>query len=595
MRDPSLKENPFLAEYDEWDLWCYKNVIDYDDPAVAEYAEGKHPDWVALDGGIDSNGWLVPQSASLEEAMEYLLGYYPRYGGSGDGCAASLTAVGPMDEETKTALLEMRSRVRASYVLPVPKWLADAPPTVARFIPDGNFALKGEPGSGISLDNAFFGLYSAPPGEDEAWHLYSPEGELLDTGEPGENWWQLYFKDFAERTGFDPVADAEAIYEYGGIISAYDPESYENLFAYTYKGEELDSMYEPRPETDPRDHISLYGPEIPLIHAYQREVEPRLPCGVGIGATSLEDLDQSQIIATGNSPTEWNILYLNVKALDDPANPYAGLYEEWDTWIYDNHLTLVTDHDANAHLPDDPHSGGFALINWVINTLEVEDAWQVSDFYLLVDDQGWLIPHRVGQELEYGWQIPELSTPAKDAAKRSYCGFRLQSAGVMPEELSHAYHAVLYQLQAPGLPEIPDWLIDNPPFSVRFLPTGEYVTYGELGTVNDDSYDLPSVLYSATGEEISRAPSGSEWWETTFPGYRQALADLGGEDEFMAHEWQGIIQLMEMGSHDGKATAVYSYTGVELEHPEFVEMGMYFEEFPGKFLAQMREAQLAKQ
>ena len=589
MRDPLLAENPFLKDYTECETWCYANSIDYEDPVVEEFFNGEHPGWVAFDAGVNDNGWLVPIIDGYRESLENSLGYYDRYGGGDDTCAASIFAVGPMDDELKQGILERFAELRAAYLLPVPGWLAEAPPRVARFVPDGNFAVQGELGGGSGLDSAWFWSYSPPPGSDGPWSLYSPTGELLRTGEPGEHWWQLYFEDFEEITGYAPDSDEIELYDWGGTVNGYDPESYEFVFCYTYTGEPLDDRGTDRPEVDPRSLAMLCGPEIPLVHAAQLHVEARQPCGIGIGVSDPAELDQELPIAIGFSPATGTMRYINVVAMDDEANPYAGLYREYDRWIYENHTMLCRDLGYNSNLQGDPWNANDAVYDRVSAQSTPEAPF--NNFLPKVDDNGWLIPRDLQVELESQWLIKDISPAAQAVNESQFLGFELYSCGNMDHDLYAEFDAVPFVVRARSLPEIPAWLAENPPVSTMFLPGGGFITYGETGSLTTLTTNLPWVRYDAAGEELGRVTAGSDWWELTFPDYQEVKAGLGTPEQVNTSEVGGIIWFSKIDDGIYSELGAYDYLGQQVINPDPDEYALYFQPYPGDYLARMRAAQ----
>jgi len=276
VRDPFDPENPYRDRYEQWDYWCYMNARDpYSDEMVRWYNGDSNADWFFADIGVDSQGFMVPYEDYYTERMEWSIGNYSP--DEGTDCAASLTCAGPIEPRLRDELTTLTARIRAAYVLPVPEWLAAAPPLAAKYLPDGRFVLLGEPGCGENVTPSAAEYRGAPAMPDACWCLYSAEGELLDSGQPGEEWWQLFVKDYCELLGLDSTENLTT-WEYNGMITVYNYQNQEYSGTFTYDGTVLEGEWYEQPKTyDPRAFATLSGAEIPLIYAAQQYVEPREP------------------------------------------------------------------------------------------------------------------------------------------------------------------------------------------------------------------------------------------------------------------------------------------------------------------------------
>ena len=207
-----------------------------------------------------------------------------------------------------------------------------------------------------------------------------------------------------------------------------------------------------------------------------------------------------------------------IKPLDDPANPYRGEYGAWDRWAYDNYLWLCSEYGFDR-MTDDEY-GQF-----------MEDAANhISDvggdqYFMVVRGDGYLMPFVEASEGEPG-QFPVMGWGHEvqaDGALISYwirSAFVVETTGELPDSLKDERDRAVAVVQAPALPAIPEWLVDNPPYMFQFMPDGEIVTMGELGTWGDDSvlYGPVWCRYSSEGELLGQTTGPQAyWWELYFP------------------------------------------------------------------------------
>lgn len=276
MRDPLDPENPYRDQYEDWDYWCYMNVRDpYSEETVNLYAGMGGPELFFADIGVDPQGFMVPLEQYYRQQMEWSIGNYDQE--NMVDCAASMSCAGPIDGGLRGELLALTSKIRAAYVLPVPEWLAQAPPQAAKYLPDGRFAVLGELGAGAEARAESVTGWWRPDAHGLAWRLYSADGELLKTGEPDEDWWQLLIEDYRKLLGIEEDAEVTS-WEYNGMITVYNFATQEYCGTLAYDGTVLEgNWYEQDRGVDPRAFATLSGAEIPLIYKAQQYVEPREP------------------------------------------------------------------------------------------------------------------------------------------------------------------------------------------------------------------------------------------------------------------------------------------------------------------------------
>ncbi|MEZ5337366.1 MAG: hypothetical protein R3F46_03800 [bacterium] len=133
---------------------------------------------------------------------------------------------------------------------------------------------------------------------------------------------------------------------------------------------------------------------------------------------------------------------LAIVALNDPANPYRGQYADWDAWII-----------ANL----DPHSSQMPGA-----TVRQGEA----ALFVNIDEHGCLIPYELHARRERtGMQ--------RGIVSAGYGSTRLLAQGPISDELQARLSAMLAGISAEGYPEIPDWLMQEPPEAAMFMPNGD--------------------------------------------------------------------------------------------------------------------------
>lgn len=198
-------------------------------------------------------------------------------------------------------------------------------------------------------------------------------------------------------------------------------------------------------------------------------------------------------VQTGEGDAAFSLI--DVRPLEDPANPYLGLYSDVDRWIM-------------AH----PNSERLQKQLWpdLGNMLPAQLPQQPGDMSLCVavDPAGWLIPftqqrqtslrrldtHTVREALlPVPWdeqQVPPL-LPASGSAS--------------PEIVQQIWHE-RWAARAQQVPPIPAWLAEHPPLLTRFLPRGLFLCVGEMGThLSDPRFSQPdwAFAYDADNFELS--------------------------------------------------------------------------------------------
>ncbi|MBN2083333.1 hypothetical protein JW859_14140 [bacterium] len=593
MNDPLAGAGPYAGEYEDWDLWCYQYAVDSsDEEANARVKNWEDQGWFMLTTGVDADGNLVPYGHYLKEECESSIGNYTSE--EDGGCAVSITGIGPMEADLRRELLAIACETRAAYVLPVPDWLAAAPPLSCRHLPDGNIAVQGELGSGSDLPVSTLMLWQEPDEPEAAWHLYSPEGELLGSTESGGAWWMLTFPDYEGKLEFEPGPDT-FYYCWNGEIHAYDENAGGYMASFMYDGTEWDAI-EAKPVTerrpvDPRTFTILSGAELPLIHAAQRKTPPKAPERYAEILQNWESLDLDQPVATGYDITGY--AFRQVQPLDDPGNPYAADYGEWDRVCFAHHAKLCAEYDWNRLSMEDQQR---VANEYELKVLEDLGDRKVPGYYVYpttayIDDNGYLVPYVLAQEIMLALQGLPVSPQAQAAQGIFDYEYRLQMNVPLEPDLQRARQQAETEMRALFYEPVPAWLADSPSLSAMFLPDGRIVTRGELGSLLGNGVSDVWCCYEPSGELVCQSKAGEEYWfAMLFKDFYAVLGRYGPRDQVFATDWRGIVHIGLAGP-DAEADR-FTYTG---EPTELFDLApnrpLLFEQIPGDDLAMIHRAQ----
>ena len=175
---------------------------------------------------------------------------------------------------------------------------------------------------------------------------------------------------------------------------------------------------------------------------------------------------------TSSNATNLNGPAIRLMALDDPRNPYAGMYDEWDVWA---HETLSSQERIEPYRSEQPtyeaFEGGLG-----------EDPWDVREFYA-IDKNGSLLP-----SVE---EVRLFEEAFRTKAKNSLQNYTLILVkGRLDPEIQARKRRSLNAVRASFYPTIPEWLGTNPPAQVTLMPNGDFIAWGDLGGVDD--HHMPS-------------------------------------------------------------------------------------------------------
>ncbi len=265
MRGLTEEGNPYAGRYGAWDEWIFANAPGSTSQEIYSWHRGEAPrGYSVLFTAVDKDGWVIP-------AVDYLRARSdPNSEISRSSCTYILEAGGQISSSLLTEYHRAVARAKGAWTPAIPAWLAQQPPKLAQFY-NGEVLALGEPGSGQGVWEE--GLAAAlTPGSKDVWRRFSLAGELIGETEPGGQWWQLYFPNFAEVLAALGGEPAVAYFAYQGYVVFWDSSTQAVLAVYNYSGQEQpkdtdffgagydDPLYEPIP-----------GGELPYIYEAQQE------------------------------------------------------------------------------------------------------------------------------------------------------------------------------------------------------------------------------------------------------------------------------------------------------------------------------------
>jgi hypothetical protein len=194
----------------------------------------------------------------------------------------------------------------------------------------------------------------------------------------------------------------------------------------------------------------------------------------------------------------------SVQPLDDPGSPYFNQYGEGDFWTIEHAKEITTGYDAQVF---ERNGYGSEYDNFMIG---------------FIDKARFLIPR-----LSY---IAEFHQMCREGKLEEFCDgkFVIYALGNPDKDFIDRVHSAAVKVYAHTYPEIPGWLAANPPISALFLPNGDYVTEGLLGSYTKLQGDTHSevgccggksdenswCLYNASG--ILQATTRKFWFDLYF-------------------------------------------------------------------------------
>jgi hypothetical protein len=232
---------------------------------------------------------------------------------------------------------------------------------------------------------------------------------------------------------------------------------------------------------------------------------------------------------------------IQVKALDDPANPFKGQYGPWDKWLYEN-MQPTTDYQSRQTT-----TTGKALAEGIEQSLRQPANW--TGLQTRVTDEGYLQP------IVEGIKSNEDQRGGSNAMPPTNEGW-IQAYGLMDPTTYEQLITAVNVVHASYYNPIPEWLVINPPESAMLLPNGDVVTSGLLGA-GKEALSKPGCCggkssifarYDKDGNLI-RTVNGRHWWYLYYEGGDGSLPPgtmvntMDGYIEFMAPNGVEILSL----------------------------------------------------
>lgn len=600
--------------------------------------------WRALYGMVDEDGWLIPYEATLRanlhrdspktvaEMVDPM-----RLAGRDRPQRYFLLAGDVMDDAFLKRYNEVSLDMRARDFPMIPAWLGEHLPFYATFLDNGEIAAYGALDLHIqSADDKW--KYLPPPGE--RWYHYSADGQLLGETKPQDwtsqgGWVDLFFPDYDKKLREVAVSSLSvsqdgpfiACIKYDQQIDLYAPledRKPPEVFAlFNYKGEQLDTD-QPLKNFDtnkftamPRDWLQqIYDAQVRLGLADPHVKSPWLGKDGGPVMVDPAPRPPKQVARSWGGPSRDCVV---IHPLDDPDNPYAGQYQEWDRWCYENigkqnpettrkleqqqrelQEKLAEYREKGEKPPQDLYTKYWGV------TVDPDDPWK--DFSLNVDADGYIKP-----------LVDPHPTPSSDPFSYQYDRngpFTASAGGIMPEEMLKEYTEANWLSSIANDPQIPEWLAAAPPWSATTGPNGEWITEGPLGCLaqvdglpRDEFRDALAKLqlhrYSAQGELLEVAPAGVKYWPEMYaPELADRLAGYSADPDCSVQLMHGFIRVYQLedpppnviggGRRLGQVLAQFDWQGHELDADQTPQWdGVTGREVFGSDLKRVYDAQQA--
>ncbi|MCB1188283.1 hypothetical protein KDL29_14055 [bacterium] len=438
--------NPYLGQYQEWDIWTYEHFRPgMDGKAIMAELSGPAPELpkVQLAGfmqlGTDEEGQLHLWTYQKVDAEGFLVPAGPA-GPKLPGLTTYAFASGPIERAVYDDwTMQVNAGVASKYP-PIPAFIGEHVPLRLVFVPNGEFAVKGPLGLGNTAE--FDMQASSQLASRERWYRYSAEGELLGTtgvvgmGWRDQSWMLLYWPELSAK--IEEMEQQGLAPQFHGAAIGFAPPQYRSY------SNEVDSLWDrerPFPQLTAQDIVECYdytGQPVPVEDAWSGELtfenrvqqldapivrlyyEAQLWSGYTTdGPSPYDGLSNGPVIA-GSGYVSPVAAYPRkggkyefvekpvVRALDAPGNPYAGMYSEWDRLCFEQNGQYVkkqteilnSNWQARQKLVDDAKAAGKSLEQFKVEHPELAQGFPDENFEELgivtlfghVDDNGYLIP-----------------------------------------------------------------------------------------------------------------------------------------------------------------------------------------------------------
>jgi hypothetical protein len=557
--------NPYRGQYGDIERWVYGHAESFDQWKARGLAEQQAllkasggsppaampPTSVFLD--VNAAGWPLPRSGRDTDRSWQTQPGTPeeilnrQYGRSLPpptekryfipaplaGLPASLNA----------ELTEEQERQRLFRQPRIPAWLGTRPPLSAVFMPNGEIVTYGE----LNLH------YTAPAGYahselsylvgepvGETWYRYSADGKLLGTVQNTRahyaDWHSLYWPQMQATLDAFPRDGKQLSTNFCGYwIGLTDPLSWhppgqkvkpaQVYAAWSYDGQPLDLNAAVPAELagyqqmlGQRDLTELYALEVK--YGPTGRLDPSPYEGQPDGPQVVDPAPRPWPVTAGSMSD--SAQFIRVMPREAEANPYRGQYTGWDEWAWRQH---------NAPRPDAVKmSAGDALPQ--AEPVNFYSPWR--EVWLAVDANGALEPLAQSGLAE---ARAKLDYDRRDlrAQPWRFGSYQFYAAGELDSAQWAQFMAQKLQLTDSLYPAIPQWLAGQPVAEVVFVPNGDVITNGPLGsfdTAPDTKYDDrfkagrsgPWYVYNADGQPKGTVPPGQEWMGLyRAPGLRAQL------------------------------------------------------------------------
>lgn len=623
--------NPYLGQYEDWDRWFYGNYfapnwggIEFEPLKQARIAQqgGSAEQWGDYYSFVSPEGWLIPQCQTWRFYTEVVPGTTLAghqsipYGRADAQVKFWFHSAGCMPEELAQRRQHEEALAMAVDYPPIPAWLGENPPQEALTTLEGDWLCLGPLGGSVSLEDWPSDMLSKYGGlRREPSYLYKPDGRVIGQapmiGMPSSP------IDFAALYG------EEAIARRLGTISEQDDGTEPNIYAFWWTGygnfpEPELARSEPMVLEWARDYRgNPIDINAPLSRYHNTTCMP-------IGAPQLAAIYQAQLelgltdstpspfagtaegpVVSGDSKsrprTRWAVGTESpprghfgsppprpVRSINSPGNPYANEYGAIDGWIWE-HEGWENPKQSNAiSLTGDSLQLGVEP--------SATPGWQ--QLRTRVDKDGYAMPLALALQLEHEalYGTPE---QRQSANARLADSMYMHSGGVLDPELQEQLSTSLWPALASYYPQIPDWLGQQPVQSALIMPDGQVVTYGELGSWEDETATaalpiLPSVgqgygmaagrartvnrrlcRYSASGELLGslplsrgQSPDSLPWQALFEPGLMQ-VADSArslGQAVYSQGQYMAVQDRNDVGT-----TQFYDLTGAPVDPEQLAQ------------------------
>lgn len=576
--------------------------------------------WRYLSATVDAAGFMLPyeltiRSRAAGDEPRPLSEIVNRYASSAvSELRYRFYGAGELDPSLLADYLACAERIGAAAFPPIPPWLGEDPPYYTVFLPDGRIMTYGELGLRYDPDpdqDEWQQRMWWPP--NEYWYIYSAEGQLFDRQLCRQAWSPNSWRDALKPGLAEQIEDERrrlAELNPDGTVSGFSAFDFTALVYREVEHPELE-MYLPGSERAPSTVLAAWdwrgepvGPESAvatqgrycsplarehLSQYYRSQVEqglvdPDVPSPYAGRADGPQIVDPAPrprpVIAYTGSRLDAEII--RVRPPDDPENPYAGQYDDWDLWLYQNAGRENLEQASQWSEQMNERRGQIAALvkagEEVPEKLlappfmpdDPEDPWQ--RFQVEVTPEGWPLPMRVLWERTSARRYAQVDLRGERFLPRPPRGPEFSAGGVIPAELQAQMDSAKRRSLNAQLPALPDWLAANPPAALVLLPNGEIVTMGPLGGYDAEQpyrriKDLPEeqrgwFRYSAEGKLLDQYMHAGYDWVRLYHDEHEFIKTNAEASGLVCSEPLGFLIVRD--GEDGPIRSIYDYDGTQL-------------------------------